>query len=53
MKKYLVVICKKHTKEVINWYEVMENSWVGAVNRVFDDNPSLDSNTVYGEAIEI
>lgn len=53
MEKYLVVICKKHTKEVVNWYEINADGWIEAVNEIFDTNPLLDSNIVYGEAVEI
>lgn len=52
MKTYLVAVCKKHTKEVVKWYEVNTTDWKSAIYQVFDDD-QLSSYEFYGEATEI
>lgn len=51
IKTYLVAICKKHTKEVIAWYDVPATDWKSAIYLIFDLHKEYNSTEHYGEAI--
>lgn len=51
IKTFLVAICKKHTKEVVEWLDIPATDGISAVHLAFEIRPQYNSTTHYGEAI--